>query len=297
MRISVVALGLVATVAVGCGEQKDPGLASGAGMSGAFAGAGGSGAVGAAGTAGSAGGVGTAGTAGSAGGAGTAGAAGVGGAGATGVDPGTAGDPGCDGPLLPMAVGNSWTYQVTDVDGITSTKRTVVEDMQPVGGSGPNAGKTAFHVVTTKVSGGASDKTESWQDVLSDGTIVRYRELSYPAGGSTPNGEDFWDPSKLRIDNSAEHTAQGATWVDRYMETKTSGGTTSPAEPRQDEWAVVAVDVPCGPVAGTMLSCIRLSKTATAAAGGSKTYLFAPCVGKVREEGTQTEVLISFTVN
>jgi hypothetical protein len=201
----------------------------------------------------------------------------------------------CDGRFLPMAVGNSWTYRVTNpVDGV-SMKITEVDKMSKVGGAGPNAGKTAFHVVTSKQSGAMMDMSESWQDVLADGSVVRYRELSFSTGTTQANGEDSWDPYKMHFDQSPEHVASGASWDERYTETKIDKNMVTTSATRTDSWTVDAVDVPCGPVKGEMLSCIKLSKTA-GGGGGSKTYLFAPCVGKVREEGTQTEELTDYSV-
>jgi hypothetical protein len=193
-----------------------------------------------------------------------------------------------------MAVGNSWTYKVTQPVNGVSTKTTVVDKMQVVGGTGPNAAKMAFHVITMKTSGGVSDTSESWQDVLSDDTVVRYRELAYAAGSTTPNGEDYWDPYKLRVDNAPAHTVKAAAWDEIYTETKVAAGTPTSAS-RKDGWVVDDVDVACGPVQGAMLSCIKFSKKVDGAASG-KSYWYARCVGKVREEGAQTEELTDYTV-
>lgn len=219
------------------------------------------------------------------------------GSGAPGVgsEPGSApaAEP-CDGPLLPMAAGNRWTYRVTDSNG-TSMKTSTVMGLEPVGGTGPNAALMAFRVVTQKVSAAGMDMTESWQGVLEDGSVVRYRELGYQAGGTVSNGEDFWDPYKLRVDESPDRLAEGAAWQEMYMETKVQMGMPTEA-PRSDGWAVDAVDVPCGPVSGLMHSCIQIRKTVDGAATG-KTYLFARCVGKVREQGTQLEELVEYSVD
>jgi hypothetical protein len=198
----------------------------------------------------------------------------------------------CRGGFLPMAVGNRWTYRViSPVDG-TSMKEQVIAGEEVVGGTGPNAAETAFHAVTTKMSGQGMDKTESWQAVRGDGSVVRYREIEYKAGTDTANGEEHWDPFKLRIDQSPEHLVAGATWDELYSETKIDKGTATTAS-RDDGWKVDGVDVPCGPVNGEMLSCIELSKGADGADGG-KSYWFARCVGKVREQGTQVEELIDY---
>jgi hypothetical protein len=206
-------------------------------------------------------------------------------------DAGTDGDQ-CKGGFLPMAVGNRWTYRViSPVDGV-SMKEQVIDGEEAVGGSGPNADETAFHAVTMKMSGQGMDKTESWQAVLADGSVVRYRELEYKAGTESANGEEHWDPYKLRIDQSPEHLGAGATWDERYAETKIDKGTATTAS-RDDGWKVDGVDVPCGPVNGEMLSCIKLSKGSDGADSG-KSYWFARCVGKVREQGAQVEELVDY---
>jgi hypothetical protein len=197
--------------------------------------------------------------------------------------------------FLPLAVGNSWTYRVTNpVDGV-SMKVQTIDAEQLVGGTGPNADETAFHAVTSKMSGAGMDKTESWQAVLSDGRVVRYREVEYKAGAATTNGEEHWDPYKLRIDQTPEHLVAGATWDEKYSETKIDKNGVATTAARDDGWMVEAVDVPCGPVRGQMLSCIKLTKGVDGADTG-KTYWFAPCVGKVREQGTQVEELTDFTL-
>ena len=43
-----------------------------------------------------------------------------------------------EGEILPWAVGNSWTYQVTK-DGVVTLKTTSIGETEMVGGDGPNA--------------------------------------------------------------------------------------------------------------------------------------------------------------
>ena len=200
-----------------------------------------------------------------------------------------------DGSYLPMAVGNSWTYRVINpLNGIT-TKVNTIDRKEAVGGTGPNADVVAFHARTSKTSGAGEDMTESWQGVLEDGSVVRYREVAYRAATSTVNGEEHWAPYKLRFDNLPAHVEDGATWDEQYTETKTDNGVSIDA-PRKDGWTVEGVDVPCGPVKGEMLSCIRLRKAADGGDAG-KTYWYARCVGKVREMGTQVEELTDYELH
>jgi hypothetical protein len=215
------------------------------------------------------------------------------GGGQAGKDSGQPGE--CEGAYLPIAVGNSWTYDVINPVVGKSTKVNTIEGEEKVGGTGPNADVMAFHAVTRKTSGAGEDMTESWQGVLEDGSVVRYREIAYAAASNMINGEEHWEPYKLRIDNTAEHLEEGASWAEQYRETKIDNGVPLTAD-RSDGWVVEAVDEPCGPVHGEMLSCIRLKKSADGSAGG-KTYWYAPCVGKVREMGTQIEQLVDYELH
>ncbi len=189
--------------------------------------------------------------------------------------------------LLPWKTGNRWTYQVTE-DGEVSTKETTVGDEEPVGGSGPSSGLTAFKVVTKKKDG--ADQTVSWQAVDGD-RVVRYREQSFSAGTSTLELEEHWDPHKLHIDWSPEHTEVGATWLEEYEETKLPVGDTASTSSRRDRWTVLANDEELTVGAGTFQNVVVFQKV-----GGDtpKTYYYARGVGKLKETGGQTEELVDY---
>ncbi len=194
-----------------------------------------------------------------------------------------------DGALLPMAEGNSWSYQVTE-DGVVTTKTTTVGALEAVGGSGPHKDEQAFKVTTMKKDG--TDKTESWQYAEAE-RVLRYRELSYSASTGELSLEEHWDPDKLHVDWTAEHTAEGASWLEIYEETKLpTGGTESTAESR-DRWTVQEVGAEITVPAGTFDDAIVFTK-----AGGStsKTYWYVPGVGKVKESGGQVEELTDWEV-
>lgn len=194
--------------------------------------------------------------------------------------------------ILPWAVGNKWVYDVTDTDGATTQKTTEVLDEEPVGGAGPHAADVAFHVLTSKADG--TDETESWQ-ALVDGKVLRYRELSYSASTGALALEEHWDPYKLHVDGTAEHLVEGAIWTEEYAETKTLPSGAVSLAARTDIWHVDGVDVPVE-VAGVSLSAIVLMKRNTTTQE-TKIYHYVPGVGKVREAGGQTEVLVSYEVS
>lgn len=191
------------------------------------------------------------------------------------------------GPLLPFKQGNTWTYKVTG-DGEVSQKVTTIGAAEAVGGKGPHATATAFKVVTKK---GASDQTISWQAVEGD-RVVRFREQAYHESTGELEGEEHWDPAKLHIDGSAEHTAEDASWLESYQETKLPVGEAESTETARDRWTVDAIDQVITVPAGTFKATVFIK------AGGStlKTYWYVPGVGKVKETGGQTEELVSYKV-
>lgn len=191
------------------------------------------------------------------------------------------------GPLLPWAVGNTWTYRVTK-DGTTALKTTTVGELEPVGGEGPNAEVMAYHVTTAKGTD-QKDRTESWQGPSSDEPlrIVRYREQSFDATSGKLELEEYWDPPRLHIDGSDEHTAPGANWLDSYSETKLPVGLTATTKESRDLWAVVDNDETVEVPAGTFEHVIHFRKVG----GSTKEYWYVRGVGKIKETGSQTEEL------
>lgn len=195
-------------------------------------------------------------------------------------------------PLLPWTPGRSWTYQVTDADGVTTKVTTVGDEVEPVG-LGPNAEELAYRVVTSKQDG--KDKTVSWQAEKGD-TVVRYREQSYDASSGTLELETYWDPPRLHADGSAKHTKDGATWSDDFTEIEVAvdadGNLGTPQESEKSEtWQVLAADVEVEVPAKTYSHAVLFQK---ASSGKVKRYWYVRGVGKVKEEGdSQTEELVS----
>jgi hypothetical protein len=192
-------------------------------------------------------------------------------------------------PLLPLAVGNNWTYRVTD-HGTVSQKVTTIQAEEQVGGDGPHAADMAFKVETSKADG--TDKALSWQlDV--NGKVERYREQSFSASSGNLTLDEYWDPYKLHIDGTAEHTAANATWLEVYNETKVPVSGSSSTSEEHDRWAVDQVDASVTVPAGTFDHAIVITK-----AGGSdlKTYWYVRGIGKIKETGGQTEELVSYMV-
>jgi hypothetical protein len=222
--------------------------------------------------------------------AGTSGAAGSSGAGSSGAGAGGSGmgDP---SQLLPIKTGNSWTYLVTDELGVPTPKTQTVMEAGLVGGVGPNAGVMAFRFVTKKGLDGM-DETVSWQARV--GTrVVRYREQAFMR--TAPHAlelEEYWNPYKLRVDETPAHMVAGATWLETDDETKLPVGGNPSTVAVEERWTVAAERQPVT-VQGRSYEVMILTKTGTS----QKTYWWARGIGKVKEIGVnQTEELISYQV-
>lgn len=205
---------------------------------------------------------------------------------------GAAGAPAVTGlVLLPWAVGNTWTYDVTK-DGVTTQKTTTIMAEEPVGGEGPNAELMAFHVVTAKGADG-TDKTESWQAPNADNPfrIERYQEKSFGAMTGKLQMTEYWDPNKLHIDGSPGKISAGDSWLETYEETKLEVGLPATTHKVNERWTVLADDVTVEVPAGTFEGVIHLQKVGS---GSTKEYWYKAGVGKVKETGSQTEVLVDY---
>ncbi|HYP91030.1 MAG TPA: hypothetical protein VEQ59_22850 [Polyangiaceae bacterium] len=191
-----------------------------------------------------------------------------------------------NGPLLPWAVGNRWTYRVTD-DAEVSTKVNAIGELEAVGGDGPNADQMAFKVTTTKKD--STDHTDSWQAPVGE-RVLRYRELSYSASSGQLELEEYWDPYKLHVDWSAAHLVEGASWLEEYEETKLPVGDTESHSTRRDRWTVRSLSESVTVPAGTF-DAVVFQKVG---ADSLKNYWYVAGVGKVKETGGQTEELMDY---
>jgi hypothetical protein len=225
---------------------------------------------------------------------GATGAAGGSGTGGSGTGAGGAGGGGMGdlSQLLPIKTGNSWTYLVTVTGEGTTPKTQTVMEQGPVGGTGPNAGVTAFRFVTRKGLDGM-DETISWQARV--GTrVVRYREQAYMR--MAPHGlelEEYWDPHKLRVDETPVRMVAGTTWTETDQETKLPVGGNMLTVPVEERWTVTAERQPVT-VQGRSYEVMIVTKTSTTS---TKTYWWARGIGKVKEIGdNQTEELMSYQV-
>jgi hypothetical protein len=195
----------------------------------------------------------------------------------------------------PVKVGWSWTYQGTDASpgGTPYVRSVAVGPKQSL--SGAHAGTQAFAIRSDYDDG--SYKIE-FDDDLGPVT-VRYREEKYAAGGSLSHSSDFV-PSKLRLDQTAAHTTQGASWEETYDEVIVDNVNpgNSGTHHHDEMWTVTATAQPVVALNGTSYDCLVTTKTGVAAGSATKTFKWSKGVGKIFEDDQgekTTEMLSDYT--
>lgn len=187
--------------------------------------------------------------------------------------------------LLPMAVGASWVYRISDVvTGQASDKTTTVEALEDVGGA--KEGITAYRIRTEKLDG----VTVSWQEDRTT-AIVRHREQIYDLQNLLV-GEEYYEPYKVRIDEAPERLQPGTMWTEAYTELRTDVTGAMVTVDKTDQWVVEANDEMLS-IGSQTFECVRLHRT-TLETGSDKRYWFSRGVGKVKETGGQVEELMSY---
>ncbi len=202
------------------------------------------------------------------------------------------------GPYLPVKLGNSWTYKVTDpLKGVSM--KTVAIDAFEVPPGGPNVKVMTYRHTTAK----GLDKTRGWWAPIAlpagAGIVMaNVYERSYKAGTETVTENDWWDPYRNKFDESPAHTAMGAMWTETYKEfVQPAGVAAAVSTSHSESWKVLALDEQVTVPAGTF-KCIKVSHSVGATPGTTpdKSFWFARNVGKVKETGGQIEELTAYTV-
>jgi hypothetical protein len=182
--------------------------------------------------------------------------------------------------LFPLAVGNAWTYRVTEADGA------VIEKVQTVTGTTSEGGAAAFTLVSVR----GNRQTRSVQRVDEAGRLVRLRE----EGSEDSDTRDRFRfmPFALRVDTS--RTRLQDSYESAHVEERlgADGGVLERTD-KSYRFVVEAVDdrvvVPAGE-----FSAVRVRRES--GSGAVKTYWYAFGVGKVKESGGQTEELSAYRV-
>jgi hypothetical protein len=195
----------------------------------------------------------------------------------------------CTEPLatryLPLAIGATWTYDVSEPDTPARQKSNTVEALEDVGDR--KVGVVGFRIRTEKLDG----YTVSWQEDRCT-SIIRHREQSFDAAGTLAS-DQFYVPGKLRVDETPEHLTLGARWSISYTEVEIDPVAGVKTVSKDETWSVEAVDEAVTVPAGTFTT-LRVRKVTSGAA--DKTFWFARGVGKIMEQGEQREELRAYTL-
>jgi len=178
------------------------------------------------------------------------------------------------GNYLPLAVGMSWTYNITSAAGTTGQGTTSVEanDMAPL------AGQSAMRVRSVLLDG----STLSWEQA-SGSSVLRVEEQQVDQSGAVVVDKQYM-PAILVLDESPAHLAAGATWTEDYKELKTPSSK-GKATKEEAQWTVESIDDTVTVPAGTY-SCIRVRRIHSTSKTPSNTVSwYAAGVGRVRETG------------
>jgi hypothetical protein len=199
--------------------------------------------------------------------------------------------PATTGPYQPLVLNATWAFHVND-KGVQYDKTSVVEAMEDLGG--PKAGTMGFRVKETFPS-----QTQLTWYAQSGQMVVRYHDqaldLNVPPALKS---EDWYDPYRLRVDETPAHLVAGATWTVTFADTHTSRSKPTATTSVTEAWTVDAVDDPVAVPAGTWLALKITHQDPTSTTGTMKTYWFVRGVGKVREEtdAGHIEELTSFNI-
>ena len=257
--------------------------------------------------------------------------------GAPAPDPDACGVPAA-GRYYPLEVGRVWVYDVINKGTRRSRgdpKIVTVEPEAPIGGC---KGERRALLMRQQTSEGYAFR---WQEVIATDSpagrppgqvTVRHRDQWFSPDG-TMTKDEYYVPSRIRLDESCPRTLVGASYLDAYDEVDVAPGRECGEEiarkTRTFDWRVVGVDVPlqmeldysnpaccpptqpdcgpppdvashtCSPLADRRWSCrfstlqVDRREVSGRTAG---TYWFAADVGKVLEDekGEDREVLVCF---
>jgi hypothetical protein len=233
---------------------------------------------------------------------------------------------------LPLEPGRSWVFRVVpggdEVKAYVKPLRVEGEDLL----ASPKEGVRALRIRRVEVGPGPKLTKLRWQEVVpnDDGgqRILRHKDLTLDASGEVVD-EEYYFPSRIRLDEACASTVGGAAFMDAYVEVRvvrsSEGAAIRSRQVRAYRWTVVAEEVllpavvldystpgccegaePCRPQPdGPGHRCRRLEGsdrwecdfvTLQVARQGLQhdlnrkvNYWFAPDVGKVREDAHPKE--------
>ena len=179
--------------------------------------------------------------------------------------------------LFPLAVGASWTFELSD--GATPLGQKI---QSVVSVDADNL----FRLETIKASG---NLTVSFQKKQGD-DVIRLSELVHKDGAY--DGMEVYEPFKLRVSNGMLDV--GMMRAESYVERSYDRHDMLTKElAKEEEWVIGAIESVTVP-AGTFDDAVRVHRTGLTT-GTNKTYWFVSDVGKVKEvAANQTEELSSY---
>ena len=200
--------------------------------------------------------------------------------------------PASGGRYEPWHVGAVWTYHLTDPTGAMpakTAKTTMVGWENMPAWAGPHAGAPAYKIHEEQLVG----SIDAWESFEGDND-VRYAQIDYDQNNALVD-QQFEVNWRLKVDESATHTAANATWTESFNITTITVATGTTTNAKTEGWQVInpaeSVTVPAGTY--TALHVQRTNSTGTTAK--TKDYWFAKDVGKVKETGgSQNEELMSY---
>ena len=177
--------------------------------------------------------------------------------------------------LLPVAVGHRWTYRVTDPSGVVTSK------VQTVTGTAAVDGAIAYRLETRR----ANDKvTRSVQQVV-DGRLLRVLEDEYDT--NLYERRYVYSPHALRVDSTK--ITKDTTYVDTHEKIELDPSGTEVARVAKTHTFLVEAENELVTVPAGTFECVRVRRIRQD--GSTKTYWYAPGLGKVKETGEQIEEL------
>ena len=183
--------------------------------------------------------------------------------------------------LLPLVLGASWTYRVTDAGSGLSEEKT-----QRIAGTRALAevAGEVFELVTDRAG---ERRTITLQQRTAAG-VVRYLEETYDRDRLVQR--EVYSPYKLRV--PADIGEPGARVTQTYRDATYDGSGVLSSESKKTElWTFEAVE-PVTPPFGRFERAVRIRRVS---ASSDKTFWFVEGVGKVKEVGAgQTEELVSY---
>jgi hypothetical protein len=218
-------------------------------------------------------------------------ACGSSGGGGDDVDGGYADVPGSNAAMRfnPWEIGAKWSYKIgqpgTSKPDVLN-RMTSVEAYEDVGA--PNAGTMAFRVHQELYS----ETKDVWEVARGD-LDVKYKTIFYNTS-ATAYETDTQTPYRLKLDESAAHTATGAQWSETFSETDVATGSAPATKSETLTWSVVsdaeAITVMAGTYTALHVRRVNPAKSETI------DYWYARGVGRLKESGGGTlEELMSFT--